>query len=285
MLTVVIRCLENLYRLLPDDLPDLATSSPNHHLNKIDSFAIVDGLTHQVLGVTNTKSLGGSAASIFANRLRFRDVLTQHINVQYSKHFVRYEEDRDGVTAYFKDGTTARGHILVGADGANSPVRNQLLPGFKADPSPYLTALCKVILTKDLYEPLLEHSSNGPLVAAPNQKAYCLLMEYLDSDHAAFNWNVSWRSKNPEEYAEMIAAGPAAQLETVKQRLKGWPPTMVNAITQSKASDLHWPPVRLMETVLPPHGLPKGRVTLLGDAAHSMVRMLSMMLCHGIQLI
>ncbi|KIW70047.1 hypothetical protein PV04_02358 [Phialophora macrospora] len=130
-------------------------------------------------------------------------------------NFVRYEEDQDGVTtAYFKDGTNARGYILVGADGANSPVRNQLLAGFKADPSPYLTAPCKVILTKELYEPLLEHSSNGPLIAAPNQKGYCLLMEYLDNDLAVFNWNVCWRSKNPEEYPEMIAAGPAAQLET-----------------------------------------------------------------------
>ncbi len=259
MLTVKIRCLENLYRLLPKDLPDLATSSPNHHLNKIDSFTIVDGLTHQVLGVTNAKSQGGNAASIFGNRLRFRDVLTQHIKVQYSKQFVRYEEDRDGVTVYFKDGSSARGDILVGADGANSLVRSQLLPDFRADPSPYLTSLSKVTLTKDLYGPLLQHSSNGPLVGAPNQKAYCILMKYLDDDLAEFNWNVSWRSKNSEEHAEMVAAGPAAQLETVKQHLKDWPPIMVNAIAQSKASDIQWPPVRLIETVLPPQGLPKGQ--------------------------
>ncbi|KAJ9605987.1 hypothetical protein H2200_009836 [Cladophialophora chaetospira] len=264
-------CLEDLSRLLPEDIPNLATASPNFHLNKIDSFTVMDGMTHQVLGVTNTKNMGGSVPSVFANRLNLRDVLTKHVKIQYSKHFVRYEEDRDGVTIYFKDGTSARGDILVGADGANSLVRNQLLPGFKADPSPYLTALCKVILTKDLYEPLLEHSSNGPLIAAPNVKAYCLLMEYLEDGRATFNWTVSWRSKDPTEHAEMVAAGPAAQLGTVKELLKDFPSIMVNAIAQSKASDLQWPPVRLMETVLPLQGLPRGRITLLGDGAHSMV--------------
>ena len=268
----MVRCLDRLYQLLPADLPDLGTCSPNFHLKKADTFTVLDGLSHQVLGVTNTKYLSVKAASVFANRLKFRELLMNNLQIQYGKRFMRYEEDRDGVTAYFEDGTSARGHVLVGADGANSPVRTQLLPGFKADPSPYFCGLCKVILPKDLYQPLLEHSSNGPLAAAPGQKAYCLIMEYLENDTAAFNWNISWRSGNPEgEYAEIVAAGPAAQLETAKQRMKDWPPAMANAIAQSKVSDLQWPPIRLMETVLPPQGLPKGRVTLLGDAAHSMV--------------
>lgn len=232
----------------------------------------MDGTTNQVLGVTTGKGQTGNARAIFANRLKIREALTTQITVQYSKQFVRYEEDRDGVTAYFKDGTSARGHILVGADGANSPVRSQLLGGFRPDPSPYLCALSKVILTKDVYQPLLEHSSNGPLVAAPNQKVYCLIMEYLDNGLAAFNWNVCWRSANLEEdYARMLAAGPAAQLETVRQRMKGWPPAIIDAIAHTNVADMQWPPVRLLETVLPPYGLPKGRVTLIGDSAHSMV--------------
>jgi 2-polyprenyl-6-methoxyphenol hydroxylase-like FAD-dependent oxidoreductase len=273
MLTRPPRCLQELGTLLPKDIPELATCSPNYHLNKSDTFTVMDGLTHQVLGVTNNKGDGGNGVKgVFANRLSFRDVLSKNINVQYSKQFVRYEEDRDGVTAYFKDGSSARGDILVGADGSKSPVRGQLLRGFKPDPSTYLTGLCKVILTKDLYQPLLEHSSNGPLMAAANQKAYCLLMEYLDKDTAAFNWNVAWRSVNVEkEYAEMVEAGPAAHLQGIKRRMKHWPPAVVKAIAQSKPSDLQWPPIRLMETVLPPYGLPKARVTLLGDAAHSMV--------------
>lgn len=236
----------------------------------------MDGLSHELLGVTSTKRFGDKVPSLFAHRLKLRDILKTHLDVRHSKHFVRYEQDADGVTAYFKDGTSTRGSLLIGADGANSSVRTQLLQGFKAAPSQYLTALGKVVLPKEHYAPLLEHSTAGPLAAGPDDKTYCLLMEYLEDGRAVFNWNVSWRSKNLEEdYQKMVASGPEAQLEMVKQRLEKWPPAMRKAIGQTKVGDLQWPPVRLMETVLPPHGLPRGRVTLVGDAAHSMVSPLS----------
>lgn len=40
--------------------------------------------------------------------------------------FLRFEQDDDGVTAHFADGRTARGEVLVGADGFESVVRRQL---------------------------------------------------------------------------------------------------------------------------------------------------------------
>jgi 2-polyprenyl-6-methoxyphenol hydroxylase-like FAD-dependent oxidoreductase len=43
-------------------------------------------------------------------------------------HFVRAEQDRNGVTAVFADGTRERGDLLVGADGIRSTVREQFLP-------------------------------------------------------------------------------------------------------------------------------------------------------------
>src|SRR5204863_7918708 len=44
------------------------------------------------------------------------------------KSLVRLEQDADGVTAQFADGTRARGDLLIGADGVRSTVREQLLP-------------------------------------------------------------------------------------------------------------------------------------------------------------
>ena len=46
----------------------------------------------------------------------------------YSRSFERLEQDAAGVTAYFSDGSSARGDLLIGADGIRSVVRAQVAP-------------------------------------------------------------------------------------------------------------------------------------------------------------
>ena len=45
------------------------------------------------------------------------------------KAFTRLDQDADGVTAHFADGSSERGDLLVGADGSRSTVREVLAPG------------------------------------------------------------------------------------------------------------------------------------------------------------
>ncbi|KAG0294842.1 hypothetical protein BGZ97_004960 [Linnemannia gamsii] len=47
-------------------------------------------------------------------------------NLRMSKKVLSFEQDQDGVTVTFDDNSTARGDILVGADGAHSAVRQHL---------------------------------------------------------------------------------------------------------------------------------------------------------------
>jgi salicylate hydroxylase len=46
--------------------------------------------------------------------------------VHLNKRVVGFEEDADGVTLRFTDGTSAQGDLLVGADGLKSAVRKQI---------------------------------------------------------------------------------------------------------------------------------------------------------------
>ncbi|MEH0829424.1 MULTISPECIES: FAD-dependent oxidoreductase [unclassified Micromonospora] len=64
-------------------------------------------------------------------RMTLRQVLLTGMEdvVHFDKTFTRYEQRDDGtVTAYFADGTSATGDLLVAADGTHSAVRHQYLP-------------------------------------------------------------------------------------------------------------------------------------------------------------
>ena len=50
------------------------------------------------------------------------------VKIHYNKALARYDQNAEGVIAHFTDGTTARGHVLVGADGIRSAVRRQRAP-------------------------------------------------------------------------------------------------------------------------------------------------------------
>jgi 2-polyprenyl-6-methoxyphenol hydroxylase-like FAD-dependent oxidoreductase len=65
------------------------------------------------------------------SRITLRQVLLAGLDdvVRYGKVFSRYEEQADGtVIASFEDGSAVHANVLVGADGAKSRVRRQLVP-------------------------------------------------------------------------------------------------------------------------------------------------------------
>jgi 2-polyprenyl-6-methoxyphenol hydroxylase-like FAD-dependent oxidoreductase len=64
------------------------------------------------------------------SRITLRQVLLSGLGerVQFGKTFVRYEMHGDRVIAFFEDGTSAEGDVLVAADGGGSRVRRQYLP-------------------------------------------------------------------------------------------------------------------------------------------------------------
>lgn len=266
------RGLGRLRPLLPGDLQELETTSPNNALGKPDSFEFFDGQSHQSLGVAGVVAKGDPPL-ISANRNTLRQILSQHLDIKHGKRFVQYLENREGITVFFEDGSTARGSVLVGADGSNSRIRAQLLGGFEGTLSPYVMFQGNVTLSHDDYERILRNSNTGAMFGAPRTKCYILLLDRLSDGKALFNWAVAYRSTQPDvDHAWAQSASAQALYDAAAEKVQGLPPYLVAAVKQTGAEGMHTPPNKMIETVLPADSLPNGRVTLVGDAAHSMVR-------------
>ncbi|WP_131741398.1 FAD-dependent oxidoreductase [Actinomadura roseirufa] len=81
-------------------------------------------------GVTASFPFEPAEGEYSVSRRTLRQVLLTGLedNVHYGKVFDRYEQHGDKVTAYFQDGTSTTGDVLVAADGTNSRIRRQYLP-------------------------------------------------------------------------------------------------------------------------------------------------------------
>lgn len=263
--------------LLPDDIEPIRSISPNSELGLNDTFAVLDGQSGEIIGTTTSKNLDGVGRGFMVARERLRRLLTKSLNLQTGKFLTRYEEKEDGVTVYFNDGTSARGDILIGADGSSSTIRHQLLNGFQAIPSSYLIIHGNVVLSKAQYRPILEHGTIGLLCSEDGLKGYITLMEYNKDGTGLFNWGVAYRTKDRASESEWARYASGQELhEKALTKAAHLPSYFVETIKLTGLDGVQVPPIRLLETELPKDLRLKGRVTLMGDAAHSMVREFSL---------
>ena len=97
-------------------------------------FGFLTDQATELLGLADAEINDPSAAPpdrhYGVSRIRLREVLLDGLAdvVHLGREFTGYELTGDRVTAHFADGSTATADLLVGADGANSRVRGQLLP-------------------------------------------------------------------------------------------------------------------------------------------------------------
>jgi 2-polyprenyl-6-methoxyphenol hydroxylase-like FAD-dependent oxidoreductase len=95
-------------------------------------IAFRDGRLNLLAGVDWAALSGRRAVEVErrgVGRMALRTLLLDGLpSVHWGRTFESYCEDATGVTAFFTDGTQARGDILAGADASNSRVRRQRLP-------------------------------------------------------------------------------------------------------------------------------------------------------------
>jgi flavin-dependent dehydrogenase len=111
--------LDDLQAAIPDDLPPISSISNLLPLTKYFPEVVFYDLakpTKQKIGVRGDET----GWVVRAARWRAVEWLATHIPVQYNKRAVNIEETENKVKIHFKDGTSAEGDILVGAEGARS---------------------------------------------------------------------------------------------------------------------------------------------------------------------
>ena len=169
--------------------------------------------------------------------------------VQVGTKLVRFEQDEGGVTAHFADGRTARGDVLIGADGLQSTVRKQLL----GDSEPRYRGYCtrRGILQTEL-------AKDGPeyvfLGIGERFVFYPVGQGYL-------YWTAATNEPpgGKEDGAEIK--------RNVLERFQGWPDPIESLVQATDESNTFLSDTQDRDPV---ERWGEGRVTLLGDAAHPM---------------
>ena len=171
--------------------------------------------------------------------------------VRFGKRATRVEEDDDGVTAWFSDGTTARGDMLIAADGSHSALRPYVL-GFTPERryAGYvnwngLVEIDEAIAPADQWTTFVGEGKRVSLMPVANGRFYFFfdvpLPAGLAEDRSTLRADLS-----------RYFSGWAAPVQELIARLD---PATTNRI------EIH--------DIEPFDRLVRGKVALLGDAGHS----------------
>ncbi len=204
--------------------------------------------------------------------------------VRFNKTFVSYSQEPDGrVTALFSDGATATGDLIVGADGANSKVRAQLLPEATRIETGLVAIGGKLPLTESAERIVPRVAMRGPTPILGPRGCFLFLspVSYRDrgdtfdpesSPSAAARedyllWGFSARRERFGSGEPFVKAAPADLTTLVGRMIADWRPELQRIVRESDPESISWFAVKTSTRVQP---WTTRNVTLLGDALHSM---------------
>lgn len=231
------------------------------------------------------------------SRITLRQILLSGLEdiVQVGVAFERYEAQDDGtVIASFSDGSTIHANLLVGADGAGSLVRRQLLPELKSIDTGARRLAGKMTLDAAAYHEisplLLDYNTN----IRPREGHSLMVTShrvrpqgYLDhgligQDDATHRDVAGFHFNNTTSYAwwntayELDELGPDSLLDTLDgaellslllSRIGHWDERILKLIRHTDPSTVALLKVR---SSTPGAVWQTGPVTLLGDSIHAM---------------
>jgi 2-polyprenyl-6-methoxyphenol hydroxylase-like FAD-dependent oxidoreductase len=225
----------------------------------------------------NTEQTAAHAARPIS-RIALREILAEGLEdvIAFSKTFSSFERMPDGrIIAHFEDGSSADGDVLVGADGAASRVRHQLLPHAQRIDTGIVMVSAKLPLDAFVRGEAPPPIFKGPtLILGPRASSmFTGAVEYR-SDHSS--------AYDREEYvmwgfsAHRDAFGLAGAVDNIAfadaraavlAQMPNWSHNLRRLVERAEASSLTSFAVKSSVPIAP---WATSRVTLLGDALHNM---------------
>jgi salicylate hydroxylase len=235
-------------------------------LNDKDGFKIVDA-NLKLLFHVKTALKGGA----LVNRWKLRELLTQGLDIQWNKKFVKYEEFPDHVVAHFEDGTTAKADVLIGVDGAKSRVRAQRCPQLSYESVGIIGGGGYLPMpSRELAPNMVELAENSMVRAVTRTGVTLLFFTFKNYEDEQFMlWTIS---RNKISANEELPKDPKLFKETLLEMSKHIHPELYKLVELTPEETM-LPAVNMYAMKVPSKKdiMGKtGRVVLMGDAAHAM---------------